>query len=290
MFSVKFYGVRGSTPSCEPGIMGYGGNTSCVLVSIPDENPIILDLGTGLRALGRDLQDHIRRSGSLPLAATALLTHLHWDHIQGLPFFGPILEAGSDMEIVGPPQLGSGLERAVREFMRPPLFPVSIDALPGKLLFKEVTNRTFTVGSARVTAFPVPHVGATNGYRIEVEGSSIAYIPDHQQPTSDPTDVPSDVVENCKGVDYLIHDSQYDAEEFATRSDWGHCTAEFAVALAAASGAKNLVLFHHDPAHDDQWLDAAVASAQTIAPEGLTILGAYEGLEVTVGSAALAQN
>ncbi len=291
MLSVEFFGVRGSTPSCDPEIIGFGGNTSCVLVSVPDEDPIVLDLGTGLRSLGLNLTAKADIAQSEPMAVTALLTHLHWDHVQGLPFFAPILRDDFEMTIVGPPQVGSGLERAIREFMCPPLFPVSIDALPSQLNFVESTNRTFSVGSATITAFPVPHVGATNGYRIDVGMASVAYLPDHQQPTLDPTVVPEDVVRNCLGVDLLIHDSQYSASEFASRSDWGHCTAEFAVAMAKECKAKRLVLFHHDPSHDDRWIEASVRRAQNIAPEGLTVLGASEGLSVTSGlSSVLTQS
>lgn len=287
MLSIDFYGVRGSTPSCDPGIVGFGGNTSCVLVSVPDEDPIVLDLGTGLRGLGLDLMAKAELSQPEPMSITALVTHLHWDHVQGLPFFAPILRDGCEMSIIGPPQVGSGLERAVREFMRPPLFPVSIDTLPGQLTFTESTNRTFAVGSASITAFPVPHVGATNGYRIDSGLGSVAYLPDHQQPTLDPNVVPADVVRSCHGVDVLIHDSQYSAAEFASRSDWGHCTAEFAVAMATASEAKRLVLFHHDPTHDDMWIKESVQRAQDIAPDGMTVLAASEGLSLTSGLSSI---
>ena len=279
MLSITFYGVRGSTPTCDPGVVGYGGNTSCVLVSVPGESPIILDLGTGLRRLGVDLQSWI--GDDRPLEATALVSHLHWDHIQGIPFFVPILTAGSKIHVVGPPQKKSSLEQAVAEFIRPPLFPVSLKELPGEMVFSEMEDETFFVGSAKVTAFPVAHVGATNGYRVDVESSSVAYISDHQQPSLDPFCVPNDVVEKCQGVDVLIHDAQFDSSEFAKRRDWGHCTAEFALALAVKAGARRLVLFHHDPNHDDKWVEASVKETQAKAPEGLEVLGAAEGLHLT---------
>jgi phosphoribosyl 1,2-cyclic phosphodiesterase len=275
MLNATFYGVRGSTPcSCDQ-TRGFGGNTSCVLVEIPDEAPIICDLGTGVRYLGRDMSERGLVAG---FTATALISHLHWDHIQGLPFFLPVLQAGSRLEIVGPSQVDSSIEERFNQFVRPPAFPVAINDLPGEIVFRDAADETLQIGSASVHCFGVEHVGPTNGYRIDVGDASLAYISDHQQPLDGSLDVPDDVVEACDGVDILVHDAQFDAEEFAARSDWGHCTPDFALELARRCRARRLVLFHHDPAHDDAWVRATVDRIQADAGPNIEIIGASEGL------------
>ena len=280
MLTATFYGVRGSTPCSCDGTRAFGGNTSCVLVEVDGEAPIILDLGTGARYLGLDLL--ARYAGSdVPFRATALVTHLHWDHIQGTPFFKPLLTAGARLDIVGPVQDGSSLAAEFTQFVRPPVFPVSLDQLPGQVCFRDAGNESLTVGSATITVFDVPHVGATNGYRIDAGGGSLAYLSDHQQPLDGSLDVPDHILESCRDVDVLIHDAQYDAAELAQRQDWGHCTPEYALELARRCRARRLVLFHHDPTHDDDWICAAVARVQRQAGPELTVMGAFEGLRIT---------
>ncbi len=281
MFSATFYGVRGSTPCSCDSTREFGGNTSCVLLDIPDEPPIICDLGTGLRYLGRDLEDQGRANS---FVGTALISHLHWDHIQGTPFFRPLLGEGACLEIVGPPQIDSTLGAEFRQFVRPPAFPVNLDQLPGDVRFREAADEVIDIGSARVSCFSVPHVGPTNGYRIDVGSASLAYISDHQQPSDGSHDVPPALVEWCRDVDILVHDAQFDAEEFKVRSDWGHCTPDFALELARRSGAKRLVLFHHDPGHDDGWVRATVKRIQEAAGDEITVIGAAEGLCLQSGA------
>ncbi len=280
MLSANFYGVRGSTPcSCER-TRGFGGNTSCVLVEVPDEPPIICDLGTGVRYLGRDICERGLQPG---FTATALISHLHWDHIQGVPFFLPVLQEGSRLEIVGPRQHGSSIEAEFSKIVRPPAFPVAIEDLPGEIVYRDATDTTLEVGSATVRCFAIEHVGPTNGYRIDAGGGSLAYISDHQQPMDGSLDVPESVVEACGGVDILVHDAQFDADEFRSRADWGHCTPDFALELARRSGAQRLVLFHHDPSHDDAWVRATVDRIQRDAGSGVEVIGAAEGLCLTSG-------
>ncbi len=292
MLEITFYGVRGSTPcSCES-TRRIGGNTSCVLVRLPDSPPIILDLGTGLRYLGEELKKEL---GSEPFSGTALVTHLHWDHIQGLPFFVPLLREGSELTVVGPPQSrpadapppsrpGQALCDAIKDFIKPPLFPVELDHLPGTFDFVETDDASLAVGSAVITAGAVAHVGATNGYRIETESGSVAYVPDHQAPIDGSLDVPSSVIDLCRGVDVLIHDAQYDNEEFQVKAGWGHSTIDYAVAVARAAEVGRLVLFHHDPTHDDAWVDEAVEHARAIAGPDLDVLAAYEGMTLRSGA------
>lgn len=260
--NVTFYGVRGSTPCCSPELHRYGGNTSCVVLEHPGEQPIILDLGTGLRFYG--LSEDVPR----PFRGTALVSHLHWDHVQGLPFFVPVLAAGAQLDVYAPAETTEAGRRTARDafdlFMGPPFFPVGLDALPGDISIRDIPDRPFSVGGWNVTALTVPHVGLTYGFRIEIDGRSLAYIPDHQQPGADATEVADSVVELAAGVDLLIHDAQFDESDFTAKSDWGHCTVSYAVRVAAAAGVGTLALFHHDPAHPDEHLDRLLAGAQSL--------------------------
>jgi phosphoribosyl 1,2-cyclic phosphodiesterase len=247
--NVTFYGVRGSTPcSCDSN-RRYGGNTACVTLESDDADPVVLDLGTGLRFWGETLP----LDGSL--RAHALITHLHWDHVQGLPFFTPALVDGSQLDIYGPVQEGMSLAEAFGEFMRPPYFPVRVDALAGDIRFHSLPDGHHVIGDAKVLARSVAHVGPTLGYRVEIQGVSVAYISDHQQPMDGGFDIADGVLELCDGADLLIHDAQYTPEEFARKAHWGHCTIDYALHIAKESSAKRLALFHHDPSHDDDRLD-----------------------------------
>ncbi len=276
---VTFYGVRGSVPcSCER-TRSIGGNTSCVAVRVAGETPIVLDCGTGLRYLGEAIMSEAHDE---PFCGTALVSHLHWDHVQGLPFFKPILQNGAELTLVGPPPASGSLAEEIHAFLRPPLFPVGLGDLPGAVDIVESFDESFAVGSATVRSAPVPHHGPTNGYRIDHEGCSVAYVPDHQQPLSGSRAVAPDVLELCRGVDVLIHDAQYDEREFETKADWGHSTVDYAVDVALEVGASTLVLFHHDPAHDDRWVTAAAADARQRAGDHLEVLVAFEGLVVTI--------
>jgi phosphoribosyl 1,2-cyclic phosphodiesterase len=285
MLDITFYGVRGSTPCSGEAVARYGGNTSCVVVSVPGEDPIICDLGTGLRYFGDDVESRAG-AGAEPFRATALVTHLHWDHVQGLPFFTPVLRPGAELDVIGPDQGDDTLEDAMNRSIAPPMFPVPLSELPGRIRFRELSRTCIPIGSARVTVFDVPHVGPTNGYRIDVGDASVAYLSDFQQPasTGDEVVVPPEVLDPIRGVDVLIHDAQYDPEEFARKSTWGHCTVAYAVEVARAAGASRLVLYHHDPLHDDDWIDRAVDEAQGWAGAAVEVMGAREGLVLRSGT------
>lgn len=259
--------------------MRYGGNTACVSVEVGAEAPIVLDLGTGLRPLGHDLEE--RYGLDAPIGLTAFLTHLHWDHIIGLPFCRPILRLGGVMEVYGPPQDGTPLCEVMDRVVVPPFFPVQVKELHGSITFSEVADDVVAVGSAKVTARRVPHVGTTLGFRIEANGTSVAYVSDHQA-AMDLTTISDAVLELCDGADLVIHDAQYTEEEFAVKATWGHSTVAYAVKVAAEAGAKHLVLYHHDPLHDDAELDRLVEGATsavgasrldavTAAAEGLSL-------------------
>jgi phosphoribosyl 1,2-cyclic phosphodiesterase len=279
---VTFYGVRGSTPcSCDAN-RRYGGNTACVSIEFPGADPIVLDLGTGLRFWGRSF------GPDQPFVGHALVTHLHWDHVQGLPFFAPVLRPGSRFDIYGPPPGEATLEEAFDDFMGPPYFPVRVADLPGDIRFHTVADEHFSIGDIGVTARSVPHIGPTNGYRLERDGLSIAYISDHQQPIDGSLVVPDAVLELCDHADLVIHDAQYTAAEFETKSHWGHCTVEFAVQVAAQSGARRLALFHHDPEHDDSVVDGLARQANEQARRlGVAeVFAASEGTTLALGRVA----
>jgi phosphoribosyl 1,2-cyclic phosphodiesterase len=279
--NVTFWGVRGSTPCpCEEN-RRYGGNTACVSLEVPGEDPIVLDLGTGLRFWGEtQAQDGTFR-------ASALLTHIHWDHVQGLPFFVPALKPGSVLDVYGPPD-GGTLAEAFDTFMRPPFFPVRVCDLQGEIRFHDVTDADLSLGGAKVRVRPVPHTGATNGYRIDWDGASVAYISDHQSPCvadGEGDTIAEAVLELCDGVDLLIHDTQYWPGEWAQKKDWGHCTVDYAVRVARESGTHRLVLFHHDPAHDDGDVDRMLDHARAaVADCGVQeVIAAAEGLTISLG-------
>ena len=279
--NVTFYGVRGSTPcSCESN-RRYGGNTACVAVDLPGMDPIVLDLGTGLRFWGADLPV------DEPFHGHALVTHLHWDHVQGLPFFAPVLRPESSLDIYGPASDDAALAVAFDEFMSPPYFPVRVADLPGDLRFHAVTDGEFAIGDAKITARSVPHIGATTGYRIERDGVAVVYISDHQQPVDGSLAIPDGVLELCEGADLLIHDAQFTASEFVLKSDWGHCTGDFALAIAAQAGVRRLALFHHDPGHDDVLIDSLLLEAREKAARTSIgeVIAASEGLSLSLRSA-----
>lgn len=269
---LTFYGVRGSTPSfCEPN-RRYGGNTASVVLEEPDEEPIMFDLGTGLRSYGAGCP----MDGTF--AATALVTHIHWDHVQGLPFFAPVHVPGARLDVYGPHQVEGPLGDVFGDLMRPPYFPVRSSELGGDLRFIDATRDTFVLGSRKVTVRPVPHKGPTVGYRIDGSRASVAYISDHQAPLSLDT-VADSVLELADGVDVLIHDSQYTHAEFQKKQDWGHCTLDYALLVARTAKAKRLITFHHDPAHSDDDLDRLTAALQDAAAgSDVEVIAAYEGL------------
>lgn len=274
--------MRGSTPCACDSNRRYGGNTSCVAVEWPDRDPILFDLGTGLRYFG------MTQPCDGTFRGTALVSHLHWDHVQGVPFFTPMLAPGAHLDVYAPVQESGSLCDAIRTFMAPPYFPVEIEALPGSFSFHEVDHGAFDIDGAKVTVAPVPHIGPTVGYRIDSEGVSVAYVSDHQQPGVGSTEIAPAVLDLCAGVDLLIHDAQFDEAEFATRSDWGHCTVDYAIEVAVRSGARRLALFHHDPSHSDDRIDRITERARELgARRGLDeVIAASEGLTMALGGAS----
>jgi ribonuclease BN (tRNA processing enzyme) len=204
----------------------------------------VLDLGTGLRCWGE------RQPHDGTFKATALVTHFHFDHVQGLPFLSCADRVGAKFTIYGPRENGMSVEEMFSQFVRPPFFPVSIEQLRGTYACIDIADDVFAVDRAKVVAKPVPHVGATLGYRIEADGFSVAYLPDHQAPL-DLVSIDPAVRELVNGVDLLIHDAQYNMVDWETKAHWGHSTFDYAAHVAAECDVAALALFHHDPARSD---------------------------------------
>jgi phosphoribosyl 1,2-cyclic phosphodiesterase len=240
-------------------------------------DPIVFDLGTGVRVWA-DTQPH---DGTF--RATALVTHIHWDHVQGLPFFAPIDRVGARLDVYAPEQQEGPLAEVFGDFMRPPYFPVQYSDLRGDIRFHAVCDADLEIGSAKIKVRPVPHVGPTVGYRVDCDGVSVAYVSDHQAPLGLDT-VAEQVLDLCDGVDLLIHDAQYTPEEFAAKSHWGHCTVDYALLVAKEAGARRLALFHHDPAHSDDAVDSLEAHARQRAVDLHVgeVFAAREGLSLTL--------
>jgi phosphoribosyl 1,2-cyclic phosphodiesterase len=202
--------------------------------------------------------------------------------VQGLPFFTPLQHPDTHLTIYAPSDHdGRSAAEVLGRTISPPLFPVGLDGFPGRIEIRQPA-RHFRVGGFEIESAPVPHVGEALGYRVSHRGVSVAYISDHQQPTSGAR-IAAGVFELCHGVDLLIHDAQYTPAEFARKSTWGHCTVEYAVWLAGEVGARRLALYHHDPTHDDAMIDRLAAGAAECGRAlGVDVFAAREGLSVDV--------
>jgi ribonuclease BN (tRNA processing enzyme) len=283
---ITFFGVRGSCPCSSDQYRRYGGNTSCVLVQVEDEPPLIIDLGTGLRALGEHLVVPLRAAG-VPLRANALLTHLHYDHVLGIPFFAPMRDPGAILDVYGPSQEGSSLQEVLSGLVKPPFFPIYMSEFRGSMFFHDLDDKSeFTLGRISIKVRAVPHIGHTLGFRVEADGRSLAYLSDHQAPV-DRRSIDSGALELCRDADVVVHDAQYTDDEFVLHSDWGHSTEAYAVHVAREAGAKRLLLFHYDPSHTDRDVERMLTHARRIAGDRqvLEVSAAAEGASVDLGSA-----
>ena len=292
---VRFWGTRGSIATPGPGTLRFGGNTSCVEVTTSAGACFILDCGTGARALGAALMTR----GPKPLTATILLSHTHWDHIQGFPFFAPLFVPENRITVCGPEGSGRSLREVLSGQMEYTYFPVDIAQLPAAITFRELGEGTHEIGGARVVAEYLNHPAMTLGYRIEADGAAVVYSCDHE-PFSEALwhESPSpDRAESIahegdrrharflEGAGLVIHDAQYTPEEYPSRKNWGHSTYEYAVELAAAAGVRQLVLTHHDPTHDDAFVEEIEKRARECAKQlggVVEVCCAYEGLNLVV--------
>jgi phosphoribosyl 1,2-cyclic phosphodiesterase len=264
---VKLWGVRGSIPVPGRESAGFGGNTSCVGVTADDGTELILDAGSGIRELGRAL------AGRCP-HAHVLLTHLHLDHIQGLMFFAPLFDPTAQVTVWGPPAAGRALRERLGRYISNPLCPVEIRELPARVNFRDVPSEPWRIGDVEVSASLVSHRGPTLGYRLECDGASVCYLPDHEPGLGqDLTKGVPDWISGhslAAGASLLIHDCQYADAEYGSHQGWGHSRVSDTLAFAHRAGADRTLLFHHDPSHDD-------ATLETIADEAASRWNGHDG-------------
>lgn len=277
---VTLWGTRGSLASPGPDTIRYGGNTSCASVEGQEGTLLVLDAGTGIRVLGRSISPELK-------SVHILLTHLHMDHLQGLPFFEPLRIPGVEVHIWGPASTTQNLEARLMRYLSPPLFPVRVRDLLSELHFHEVSANTMRIGEFCVTAQLVIHPNPTVGYRIWTPHAAIAYLPDHE-PALGAHNFPhskewTSGYALAQGVDVLIHDSQYTADEYQLRRGFGHSSIIHTLLFAGLVGAKELVPFHHDPAHNDDVLDQLITQGIEAVQPSFPVTPGKEGLIINVG-------
>ena len=297
---VRFWGVRGSIPSPGPGTAGVGGNTSCVEVRAAGQI-IVFDAGSGIRQLGRALLEEFAER---QLTITMLVTHTHWDHIQGFPFFMPAYSACAHVRILGYEGAVHGLRSALFEQMQSAFFPVGLNQMASHVTFEELHDMEFAIGPVKVRAIFANHPGICLAYRLSTPTGDLVFMPDHeayerqeierqratgQQGNSHQVEharlQDEKTVEFLRGADLVIADGQYTSSEYRERRGWGHSCADDTAALAARAGVRRLALFHHDPDHDDDMVQAMERHAQRIAAEKgspLVVTAAREGAEIVL--------
>jgi len=280
---VRFWGTRGSIATPGPATVRYGGNTSCVEVRSDSGEVILLDCGTGAHALGQALKEQAKAcSGHI------LISHTHWDHIQGLPFFAPLFAPGNEWHIYGPRGLGQSLQEVLAGQMEYAYFPVALNAFAATVHFHEVVEGGLTIGDVRIATHYLNHPALTVGYRIEADGATLVYATDHEPHSPDAgcghagKEETGDIahLDFIRGADLVIHDAQYTAAEYPAKVGWGHSSIEYVVDAAIAANVKHVVLFHHDPARSDDAVDQLIAKARQRASDAgahIEITAAAEG-------------
>ena len=256
----RVWGCRGSLAAPGPDTVRYGGNTSCVEVRLDSGPTLVLDAGTGMRPLGvaidHDPVDELH----------ILLTHLHMDHLQGLGFFRPLFRSGADVHLWGPASPVQSLADRIALYLSPPLFPVRLGDIPAQVTFHDAPEDAVTIGSATIRAGKVTHQGPTVGYRIEENGRALVYLPDHEPSIGvHLADEPSEWISGhnvAHDADVLFHDAQYRDDEYARHIGWGHSATEHVLGFAHKAAVRAVVLFHHDPYHTDDELDALLVDAR----------------------------
>ncbi|HSH38411.1 MAG TPA: MBL fold metallo-hydrolase [Chthoniobacterales bacterium] len=296
--TLRFWGVRGSIPSPSPETTRYGGNTSCIEVRAGDQI-LILDCGSGLRALGAALAAEFKPGG---FNATILISHTHWDHIQGLPFFAPAYAERNHLRIFAQPGSGTRVQKALNNQMEPMHFPVRFGDLPGIAGVDELPKEGKEFGALMVRTINLNHPGGCAGFRFEANGTSVAYLPDHEpyhsctlskKASAEQRNAQARLVKFVRGCDVLILDTQYDEAEYATRIGWGHGCIADSIATAVAADVGELVCFHHDPAHCDTKINDMVSRGRQLARDHgarLHVRGAREGEQLLIYGKRAATN
>ncbi|HXD98481.1 MAG TPA: response regulator [Candidatus Acidoferrum sp.] len=286
---IRFWGTRGSIPKPGPATVRYGGNTSCVEVRA-DGTLIVLDCGTGAHELGQQLV----AGNPGPMRGHLLITHTHWDHIQGFPFFAPLFVAGSEWDVYAPRQMGRTLEEILGGQMHRTYFPVPLGELAATIRYHELTEGVFDLDAVRVTTRYLNHPAPALGYRLESNGVVVVYATDHEPHSRHHPDATGDAarvhredarhIEFLAGADLVIHDATYTLEEYPARLSWGHTPAEWAVDFAVAARARRLALFHHEPSRTDRAIDQLLAACRQRLParDAPEIFAAAEGQYLVV--------
>lgn len=264
---LRFWGVRGSIPTPQFENLEFGGNTACVEVRLPGGDVLVFDGGTGIRDLGLLLT---REFSDRPMDLNVLLTHFHWDHIQGIPFFAPLYSPLNTVTFHGHGALGNP-EKMLGGQMQEPYFPVGLELAAATKRFVEVGRSSFQIGSATIRPFPLNHPQGAIGYRIEYEGASIVYATDLEHGNEELDRLLRDF---AGGADLLVYDAQYTPEEYEAHRGWGHSTWLEATRVASDAGVRRLILFHHDPSHDSKRTKDIVRQAQALFPD---TIAAQEG-------------
>jgi phosphoribosyl 1,2-cyclic phosphodiesterase len=275
------WGCRGSLPTPGEATVRYGGNTTCVEVRTGNGAPLILDAGTGIKRLG----DRLGTSSRIDV----LLTHLHLDHVEGLRFFRPLWDARSEVHIWGPPSPVHSLRERIARSFSPPLFPIDLADLPADVVFHDVPEEPWELDGVGILAIPVSHPGATVGYRLELEGGTLAFIPDHEPVLGvELASLESDWISGhalAEEADVLVHDCQFTEDEYPDRVGWGHSSVAHAVAFARRANVGRLVLFHHDPDRSDDAVDRLAERAADLwdGAGGPPPVAAHEGMAIELG-------
>lgn len=259
---VKFWGVRGSIPTPGEETVHIGGNTSCVQVKTSDDRLLVLDGGTGLRLLGNELVKEGKASG---ITGHILLSHTHWDHIQGFPFFSPAFNSRNHFYIYGAQKAEERLENVLKGQMNYQYFPVELEQMGACIDFVELQEETFEIdGEVKVSTQAFNHPGGVYGFRIEYQDQVVVYATDMEYTleTLDPR-----LVEFAQDCDLFIYDSQYTPDELKVKTGWGHSTHYAAAHIAKQANVKRLMLYHHDPLHNDEKLFLMEEEARQIFPE-----------------------
>ncbi len=292
---VRFWGTRGSIATPGPSTNHFGGNTSCVEVTTDDGELFVFDVGTGARGLGQDLLTR----GKSSIRGNILLTHTHWDHIQGFPFFVPAFIPGNHFAVYAPEGAGRSLHHTLAGQMEFQYFPVELSELPATMSYHDLTEGQHTIGGVRIFTHFLHHPTMTLGYRIEADGAAVVCMTDHEpffdtrwRGNGNPGKIDSLIHEGDRrhasfmaNADLVIHDAQYTPEEYTKKKNWGHSTFDYVVELAAAAGVRRLALTHHDPTHDDTFVAEIEKRARDLAKglgSPMEVFCAFEGCDLAL--------
>lgn len=288
---IKFWGTRGSTPVPGEATLKYGGNTSCIEVR-QNDTIVIIDAGTGIRELGESL---VREFGEKKIEVHILISHTHWDHIHGIPFFQPAYLPGNKINFYGVRGIDSNFEQIIKGQMDTTYFPVDFSVFKSEIKFNEL-NDEIDIGPFNVNFFFLNHPGITVGFRLDADNKSLAYVSDNEPYRGTmkekwDSSVPwvqffeEKFIKFISGVDIFLSEGQYTKEEYSKKVGWGHGTMEFSIEIAYKSKVKKLVFIHYDPEHSDTFLDSRLYNIQELVKKnkfGFEVIGAQEGMEINI--------